>query len=161
MLRCNNVARRWSNDCNTKQHPRQQKKCCMMLHESLTKIKLYPTSCNIVQHFATGWSNGCNMLRATMLHDVALNVASVWQGLINGLSYYIKLWGSLSLVFLNRSALIWSFSLCTSAAHPSRVGERAGGADGWAQAHDLYHNTHPLINCWQRRTDGRTRKHGA
>ena len=83
MLRCNNVARRWSNECNTKQHPRQQKKCCMMLHESLTKIKLYPTSCNIVQHSATGWSNGCNMLRAKMLHNVAWNVASVWPGLYN------------------------------------------------------------------------------
>ena len=75
-------ARRWSNDCrNTKQQPRQQNKSCMLLHESLAKIKLYPTSCNIVQHCATGWSNGCNMLRVTMLHDVAWNVASVWPGL--------------------------------------------------------------------------------
>ena len=37
------------------------------LHESFKKIN--------IQHHATGWSN------ATVLHDVALNVASVWPGL--------------------------------------------------------------------------------
>ena len=84
MLRCNNVARRWLNDCNTKQQPRQQKKCCMILHESLTKIKLYPTSCNIVQQ--GGQTDATCMLRATMFARCCMKCC-------------IRLTGALRLVF--------------------------------------------------------------
>ena len=75
MTRCNNVARRWSNDCNTKQHPRLQHETTpqtttKMLHDVARKFDENQTLSNFMQHRATGWSNGCNMLRATMLHEI-------------------------------------------------------------------------------------------
>ena len=42
-----------------------------MLHDVARKFDENQTLSNIMQHCATGWLNGCNMLCATMLHDVA------------------------------------------------------------------------------------------
>ena len=49
--------------------------CCDMLGvvgSSLKLVKFEPTTPNMSQHVATGWSNARNMLRSTMLQYVAL-----------------------------------------------------------------------------------------
>ena len=49
--------------------------CCEVLGvvgSNLTSFKLEPATPNMSQHIATRWPNACNMLRPTMLRNVAL-----------------------------------------------------------------------------------------
>ena len=48
---------------------------------SLKMFKVEPTTPNMSQHVATGWSNARNMLRPTMLRYVALTCCDRWPGL--------------------------------------------------------------------------------
>ena len=66
MLQCYNVARRWSNE-TTAQTTKE------MLHDVARKFDVNQTLSNIVQHRATGWSNGatcCVQQCCTMLHEM-------------------------------------------------------------------------------------------
>ncbi len=58
-------------------------KCCEMLGR---KIDHFQTWSNVIQHVATGWPDGCNMLYATMLGYLRWNVAYVWPGLKGALA---------------------------------------------------------------------------
>ena len=72
MLRCNNVARRWSNECNTKQHPRLQRNvaCCTKVWRKSNFIQHHATSCNIVQQGGQTDATCCMQKCCTMLHEM-------------------------------------------------------------------------------------------